>query len=213
MRSTQRPEPLLFKAAELERLVPAAVHVDAGADHDQVVADLADRFDTVLDHLDALGDWSLAWAHPGKLILGSLGGIESGVRQLIRSQPLEVQEIDVDGAPLVVPTAEETLRIKAWLMVTRNQTRDHLDVAALAEHVGPDRAAQVLVGMDDYYADVYTGPEPLATQLVRQLGEPAPRDVRTTRELRSYKQLDARYHEWSAVVAILRDLARRMVAS
>jgi hypothetical protein len=79
MRSTQGPEPLLFKAAELERLVPAAVHVDAGADHDHVVADLADRFDTVLDHLDALGDWSLARAQPGKLILGSLGGIESGV--------------------------------------------------------------------------------------------------------------------------------------
>jgi hypothetical protein len=132
---------------------------------------------------------------------------------MIRLRPLEIEQVDLDGASLVVPTADETLRIKAWLIVSRNQTRDHLDVVALADHVGMDRAAEVLTRIDEYYGDVHAGPEPVATQLVRQLSDPSPRDVRTTRELRSYKQLDARYHEWSAVVAILRDLARRMVAS
>jgi hypothetical protein len=44
----------------------------------------------------------------------------------------------------VVPTAAETLRIKAWLALVRNQTRDYLDIAALADHIGFDEAAAVL---------------------------------------------------------------------
>jgi hypothetical protein len=43
-----------------------------------------------------------------------LGDIESGVRQLIRSRPLEVTEVELpSGQKLRVPTPEETLRIKA----------------------------------------------------------------------------------------------------
>ena len=44
----------------------------------------------------------------------------------------------------MVPTAAETLRTKAWLALTRNQTRDYLDIAALADHIGFDEAAAVL---------------------------------------------------------------------
>lgn len=49
---------------------------------------------------------------------------------------------------MTVPTAEETLRIKAFLVVRRNQARDYLDLAALAEHIGIERAAAVLTGID-----------------------------------------------------------------
>jgi hypothetical protein len=221
----RQPEELsevLAKAAELQRIVPGAVLVGGAAaalhaghrlsfDHDHVVADLTDRFDTVLDHLDALADWSLARARPGKVILGSLGGIESGIRQMIRSRPLEVEHVDINGADLVVPTARETLRIKAWLVLSRNQARDHLDVAALADLLGVHAAAETLGEMDAYYADVAAGPEPVTTQLVRQLSNPMPRDERTTRELSSYKRLDSRFHEWSTIVAILRSIADHMV--
>ena len=32
---------------------------------------------------------------PGKIILGELGDIESGVRQLVRNRPLEVSEVSL----------------------------------------------------------------------------------------------------------------------
>lgn len=214
-------EDVLEQAAQLQELVPGAVLVGGSAaalyahhrqsfDHDHVVADLAERFDTILEHLEALGDWSMTRAQPGKIILGELGGIETGVRQLPRSRPLESAEIEVRGKRLVIPTAAEILRIKAWLALSRNQTRDYLDIAALAERIGLDEAATVLCDIDAYYADINTRPEAVATQLVRQLADPRPRDAEVTTQLASYKELDQRWHNWSTVKTVLADLAERM---
>jgi hypothetical protein len=214
-------EDVLEKAALLQALVPGAVLVGGSAaalyahhrqsfDHDHVVADLAERFETILQNLEALGDWSTAKAQPGKIILGELGGIETGVRQLLRNRPLETTELEVRGKQLVVPTAAEILRIKAWLALTRNQTRDYLDIAALADRIGLDEAAGVLRVIDDYYADINTRPEAVATQLVRQLADPQPRDAEVTTQLAGYKALDPRWHDWSTVEAVLADLAQRM---
>jgi hypothetical protein len=214
-------EDVLEKAAQLQELVPGAVLVGGSAaalyahhrqsfDHDHVVADLAERFDAILENLEALGEWSMARVQPGKIILGELGGIETGVRQLLRSRPLETADIEVRGKRLVVPTAAEILRIKAWLALTRNQTRDYLDIAALADWIGLDEAAVVLQGIDDYYADINRQPEGVATQLVRQLADPRPRDAEVTAQLSSYKALDPRWHDWVAVKAVLADLAEGM---
>src|SRR5580700_2727043 len=212
---------VLEKAAQLQALVPGAVLVGGSAaalyahhreslDHDHVVIDLAERFDTILEHLEALGDWSTSKAQPGRIILGELGGIETGVRQLLRSRPLESTEIEVGGKRLAIPTAAEILRIKAWLALSRNQTRDYLDIAALAESIGLDEAAAVLRGIDGYYSDINRRPEAVATQLIRQLADPRPRDAEVTTQLASYKSLDPRWHEWPTVKAVLADLAERM---
>jgi hypothetical protein len=214
---------VLTRAAELQALVPGAVLVGGSAaalhaghreslDHDHVVADLAERFDSILEHLEALGEWSTARVQPGKIILGELGGIETGVRQLLRRRPLETMEVQVQGMPLVVPTAAEILRVKGWLALSRNQTRDYLDVAALADRIGLDEAATVLRGIDDYYADINKRPEAVSTQLARQLAEPRPRDAEVTEQLSHYKALDSRWQDWSTVKAVLADLAERMVA-
>jgi hypothetical protein len=212
---------VLQKAARLQELVPGAVlvgdseaalyaHHRQSFDHDHVVVDLAERFDAILENLEALGYWSMTRAQPGKIILGELGGIETGVRQLLRSRPLESTEMEVRGRRLLVPTAVEILRIKAWLALSRNQTRDYLDVAALASEIGLDEAASVLVGIDDYYADISQRPEAVATQLVKQLADPRPRDAVVTTQLAGYKALDPRWHDWSAVRSVLADLAERM---
>ena len=109
-----------------------------------------------------------------------------------------------------MPTDDETLRIKAFLVVRRNQTRDYLDVAALAQRVGIESAASALRDIDQYYTDQRGAGDGVATQIFRQLSDPRPKDSSTTRELKLYKNLDARWHEWSAVVATCRDVAAEM---
>ncbi|MGQ0465998.1 MAG: hypothetical protein ACT4QG_11825 [Sporichthyaceae bacterium] len=213
---------VLRSAARLQELVPDAVLVGGSAaawhahhrdsfDHDHVVADLQDRFDLVLEALESERDWVTNRVTPGKIILGELGGIETGVRQMIRRRPLETTTVELPGAGrVVVPTAAETLRVKAFLIVRRNRTRDYLDVAALAEFLGIEPAGAVLAGVDAYYADQHGDGDGVASQLARQLAQPAPRDHSVTRELEHYRNLDPRWHDWTTVVAACRALAVAM---
>jgi hypothetical protein len=181
-------------------------------DHDHVLADLNARFDTVLEAVEATDGWVTNRVTPGKIILGELGDIESGVRQLIRSKPLEVAEVELpSGQTLRVPTPDETLRIKGYLIVRRNQTRDYLDVAALADRYGVPHSGEVLGHIDRYYADQRgQDAEGVATQLARQLAAPRPADQRTIRQLGSYKELDARWTAWETVAGVCRSLAVEM---
>lgn len=214
---------VLATAAELQAVVPGAVivggtaaaldaHHRESADNDHVVADLAERFETILENLEALGDFSRARVQPGKIILGSLGGIETGVRQLRRSRPLETIETVVGGNSIVLPTLEEILRVKAWLALTRNETRDYLDLAALSDRIGVQEAAAVLGAIDDYYADLNADVEPVATQVLRQLADPRPRDEEVTRRLEAYKALVPRWQDWANVKGVLGSVAEAMLA-
>jgi hypothetical protein len=210
---------VLASASRLQQLVPDAVLVGGSAaaayaghrdsfDHDHVLADLRDRFDTVLEALESEDGWVTNRLVPGKLILGRLGAIETGIRQLIRRRPLETTTMAVPaGGAVVVPTMAETLRVKAFLIVRRNQTRDYLDVAALSDRYGLTQAATTLAGLDRYYADQHGIGDGVATQLVRQLSEPRPADPAATQELEHYKNLRGPWREWPAVVQQCRDLA------
>lgn len=214
---------VLESAAHLQRLVPGAVLVGGTAailyadhresrDHDHVVADLADRFEMVLEAVEEDDGWATNRVTPGKVILGNLDGIEAGVRQMIRKAPLEVATVTLpSGAEVTVPTIEETLRIKAFLIVRRNQTRDYLDLAALSEHLGADRAAEVLKQIDEYYADQGETDDGVASQLARQLSDPRPADRSVTEQLSSYRRLRKRWSEWSAVTDVLGEVGTGMV--
>lgn len=54
--------------------------------------------------------------HPVE-ILGSLDGIETGVRQFIRDEPLETAGVDHHGARITIRTEGEILRIKGVLIL------------------------------------------------------------------------------------------------
>lgn len=215
---------VMESAAHLQRLVPGAILVGGSAailhadhresrDHDHVLADLADRFEMVLEAVEQDEGWATNRVTPGKVILGNLDGIEAGVRQMIRKTPLEVAQVELpSGAAVTVPTLEETLRIKAFLIVRRNQTRDYLDTAALSSVIGIDTAAEVIGRIDDYYADQADGGDGIAAQLVRQLGEPMPADRSATTQLSSYRRLRHEWKDWEAVQAVLAEVAERMVA-
>lgn len=215
---------LMESAAHLQRLVPGAVLVGGSAailyadhresqDHDHVLPDLADRFEMVLEAVEQDEGWATNRLTPGKVILGNLDGIEAGVRQMIRKTPLEMAKVELpSGAEVTVPTIEETLRIKAFLIVRRNQTRDYLDVAALSSVLGVDRAADVLSRIDKYYADQAESPDGVASQLARQLGDPHPADTRVIAQLPSYRRLRQEWKDWGAVTEILGKVAAGMVA-
>ena len=214
---------VLESAARLQEVVPDAVLVGGSAaalwashrtsfDHDHVLADLSARFDAVLDAIEATDGWVTNRVTPGKIILGELGDIETGVRQLIRNRPLEVTEVALpSGQTLRVPTPDEILRIKGYLVVRRNQVRDYLDVAALSDRYGIPHSAEVLRRIDSYYTD-QRGPdaEGVATQLARQLAAPCPADTRTIKQLASYKGLDARWTSWDNVTGVCLALAAEM---
>lgn len=190
-----------------------ALHVGhrLSTDHDHVVADLRQRFDMVLDAVENDAGWATNRVTPGKIILGNLDGIETGIRQLIRRRPLETEQRTLPGGEVItVPTIEEALRIKAFLVVRRNQTRDYVDVAAVCDRIGVDAAAVVLSHLDEYYADQNHSADGVATQVARQLAEPRPKDVSVTRQLRRYKNLDPRWSDWDEVTRVLAEVSDRM---
>jgi hypothetical protein len=214
---------VLESAARLQQMVPDAVLVGGSAaalyaghrdsyDHDHVLADLRDRFDVVLEALESEGEWVTNRVVPGKIILGQLGDIEAGVRHMIRTRPLETARVALpSGRTLTVPTAAETLRIKGFLIVRRNQTRDYLDVAALADRYGLPAAAAVLARIDDYYADQHGEGRGIAAQLVRQLADPRPKDSSVTRQLDAYRNLASRWTDWGEVRSVCGQLAADML--
>jgi len=200
-------------AARLQQLVSDTVLVGGSAaathvhhrvsfDHDHVLTDLRDRFDSVLEALESTDGWVTARVIRPVQILGSLDGVETGIRQLIRRRPLEVEQLD----ELRVPTLAETARVKFWMVLVRNATRDYLDAVALADRLG-DAAPQVALSMDDYYAD-QRGPSGarIATQLAKQLAEPAPYDLDAV-DLQHYRRLTPRWRDWSVVASACSELA------
>lgn len=135
---------VLASAAVVQRLEAETT----GVDHDPLLSDLADRYALVLDAIEASDGWatSVRASRAPMTIRGSLDGVEAGLRQMRRTRPLETMVVEV-GPDLVVtaPTPAESLRIKAYLVVQRNQVRDYLDVVALADHVGIENAVAVAV--------------------------------------------------------------------
>lgn len=223
----KRPSPILQRviesAARLQQAVPDAVLVGGSAaalyaghrdsfDHDHVLGDLSSRYEQILEAMEATDGWvtSVRASRPPFTLMGSLGGIEAGLRQLRRTRPLEVVEVEVPGAGrLRVPTDAEMLRVKAYLVVQRNVVRDYLDVVALADVVA--EAPSVLAGIDGYYDDRSGGEDSVLTALIQRLSEPNPRDREVTRELNAYKGLDSRWHKWTTVVAACERLADAIV--
>jgi hypothetical protein len=219
MRKPTAPLPdwelVLSAAARLQRILPDAVLVGGTAsamhaqhrfsrDADHVLTDLRTRFDEVLQELESVAGWKTARVQRPVQILGSLDGIETGVRQLIRDEPLETTVVDFQGHPIVLPTEAEILRIKGLLILKRNATRDYLDFVALADHLGGEAVARALQPFDRLYAQA-SGESPLQ-QLQVQLASAVPYDLEDT-ELSEYKNLAPRWHDWNVVKATCAQVA------
>jgi hypothetical protein len=211
-------ERVLNAALRLQTIVEGAVLVGGSGsavhvrhrfsyDDDHVVEDLRDRYDDVLASLEAVAGWKSARLNRPVQILGSLDGIDTGIRQLRRNRPLDTELVAAAGGFVRVPTLPEMLRIKSWLVVTRNATRDYVDTAALAarlDSAGNDGATQSLATLDTLYPQ--ENGESVLRQLAKQLAEPLPYDFErgAFEELRG---LAAPWDSWDFVEGSLREFA------
>ena len=94
-----------------------------------------------------------------------------------RRSPVETTHVQLPtGDRLLVPTGAEALRLKGYLIMCRNSSRDYADFADMVDTVEPETAALVLAGMDRYYCCQTPRREWMATQLVRRLADPHPSD-------------------------------------
>ncbi|MEO8713437.1 MAG: hypothetical protein ABI369_00335 [Acetobacteraceae bacterium] len=203
---------MLASLCRLQTVLPEAVLVGGTASalyaghrfsfgHDHVLPDLRERFDTVLAELEAVAGWETARINRPVLILGSLDGVETGVRQLRRARPLETTMMRVGDHDVTLPTLPETLRIKAFLCLERNATRDYLDFAALASHMGIGAAGEALWRMDELYPQRNGDTWAVRTQLVMQLAAPAPHDLDGV-DLGEYKGVRPPFDRWSHVADV-----------
>lgn len=201
---------VLSAAARLQQIFPKAVLVGGTAaalhaghrrshDADHVITDLIQRFDVVLAELESVAGWKTARVKKPVLILGSLDGIETGVRQLIRTEPLETTVLEREGVKVVVPTEAEILRIKGVLILRRNATRDYLDFAVLADRMGDDKMSFALSALDRLYPQSHD--ESALQQLEAQLAQPLPYDLKDL-DLREYRDLGKEWQDWNVIQAI-----------
>jgi RND superfamily putative drug exporter len=98
-------------------------------------------------------------------------------RDVERRSPVETTNVQLPtGDRLQIPTGAETLRLKGYLLMCRNSSRDYADFAELVETVDAQTAASVLAGIDKYYCGQQSRKQWVATQLVRKLADPRPSD-------------------------------------
>lgn len=211
-------EKLLAHAAALQTRVPGAVLVGGTAaavharhrysvDHDHVIRNLARHYEESIASLESITGWRSRRKVRDKLVLGEVDGIPAGLRNQRRAAPLETVEVEVAGGrKLRIPTVAEMLRIKAFLVVERNATRDYLDVAALSHHLGIRKSVAALERMSDLYGEFAGEAGDILTTIVTKLAEPDPYDL-TDVDLAEYKGIIAPWNDWRAVEEQCRTLA------
>lgn len=206
-------EKVLSAASHLQALLPGAILVggtSAALIADHVVVDLRSRFDAVLKDLESISGWKTTRVNRPVMILGSLDGIETGVRQLIRSEPLETTQVTLgdDGDIITIPTQGECLRIKGILILKRNATRDYLDFAALSEHMGADETYKALQPFDKLYPQ-QNGKSPWL-QLQAQLSLFQPYDLSDV-DLKNYKGLRRDWQDMARIKQACQNIVNAML--
>lgn len=211
-------ETLLAHAALMQEKLPSAILVGGTAaalhahhrisfDHDHVLTELSKHYDAANRALESIAGWRAKRRIKGKLVLGNVAGIEAGLRNQRRSAPLETTTIKLpSGKHLKIPTIEEMLRIKTFLVVQRNATRDYLDVAALSHHLRVQKSARALEPMKELYAEFAGEGGDILLTVVMKLSNPDPYDL-TEVDLSEYKGITAPWNDWQSVVKQCRTLA------
>ena len=179
----------------------AALHAGHrySTDSDHVGETVREQFEEVKLALTDWEGWKTKRIRHAVAILGERHGIRLGIRQQRRRFPLDTTMVN----DLWVPTPEETLRIKAWMIVDRRATRDFLDVAALSDLLGAERTADALAPLSQLYDPVGTE---TATMRFAQTAMTRPLDEDDV-DLSAYRGLSDRYRDIEYVLRRVREVA------
>jgi len=161
-------------------------------DADSVMQSLKQNFEEILRCLESLSGWKTKRIRPPVLILGNFQGIDIGIRQLIRKKPLETKEI----YGIKIPTEAELLRIKAWLITTRNAVRDYVDFIALCDGMQKKQILDAMSTFDECYPQYDA--EKSSSQLIRLLSVAQPYDLSGV-DLKIYKGIEKPYNSWEYI--------------
>lgn len=172
-------------------------------DTDHVTPLLRTQFEVVKEELRTWEGWQLKRERRPFALLGERHGVDLGIRQLRRVISLEHERVD----NLVIPTAEETLRIKAFLCTDRQALRDYLDVAALVDRLGDDVALRALRFLNVLYPGA--GNQTCITRLAEVTSQ-EPVDL-GQHDLSSYRGIQSPYDDWRYVEQRCRDVARKLL--
>ena len=115
------------------------------------------------------------------------------------------------GGRIRLPTIGETLRIKTFLVVDRNATRDYLDVAALSHNLGIRKSAMALERMNEIYSEFAGEGGDMLTSVLVKLAAPDPYDL-TDVDLMEYKGIIAPWNNWRSVQAQCASLAATILS-
>ena len=106
-----------------------------------------------------------------------------------RHSPVETTTVLLPtGDRLEIPTGAETLRLKCYLIMSRNSVQDYADFVDRVSCRDIRTAAAVLAGIDGYYCGERSKNQWVATQLVRRLADPHPFDDQETADWPDVKQ-------------------------
>jgi len=171
-------------------------------DADEVSMNLSDNYEVALGEVLRWEGWQTNRTSRPYVILGERHGVRLGIRQQIR--PIALDTEDRDG--LIIPTAEETLRIKAFLAFKRRAVRDYLDVAALADLLGPERTAEAISWLNVLYEG--EGNQTAATKFAEAVAAD-PQDLGKV-DLRTYRGIRAPYNDWAYVADRCREIGEAL---
>jgi len=203
-KSEKSIEKILEAQQKIQKLFPECVLVGGSAvamkrkhrvsfDADNVMEELKHNFEKILEKLESLSGWKTKRLRPPVLILGRFEGIDVGIRQLIRKKPLEIEIIN----GIKIPTDKELLRIKAWLIVTRNAVRDYVDFVALCDGMSKEDMLDAMDSFDECYPQPENC-EKTSFQLIRMLALSKPYDL-TDINLNMYKGIVSPYNSWQYI--------------
>lgn len=214
---------ILATAVRLQQILPGATVVGGTAaayyaqhrrsiDVDTIIFQLAGQFDSVAAQIEDVAGWVTARSTRPVQLMGSLDGIPTTVRNLIRTQPLETVTVQTKFGPVVLPTRGEIMRVKAYLAtIRRNTVRDYLDTAALAAGMEDGEILDALSHMDRLYPQP-NDPAGARSQIMRNLANPQPSDLEEV-DLTQYKDLQPPWNDWKAIVTQCRRISNLMVSA
>jgi hypothetical protein len=203
---------VLAAGVKAQRLVPGSVAVGGTAaalyahhrvseDTDHLLPDLKDRFDEVREALERSPDWRTNRVQGPVLILGNIEGVQVGFRQARRTDRIETTVMDTAAGPLVVPTLDEMIGMKAYMLYSRNAVRDYLDFAALSQCTDEASVLGALLKSDQRYGHLQTSSA--ALEIAKRLAAAKPYDLGDV-DLARYKGLTAEWRSWSKAEGICR---------